>query len=276
MIDPRVRQLVRDNRKTRLHVLFVLWASTTPLLAKEIAYEIGCSADAVEDSVGPMEADGYISRIGAGRHPRWWVTDKARQLALPGLLLKNEGEKITLTSGSSSSSSKLEATHCVTSDQPLQLQSEGEKITLTSDDKRLIALFEEYGCPRQRAAAAVAVAIERGDSPNYIECQFQSWRLYVESPLGDGIKLPPAAFAAKKIEMGEFCAEFDHRRNTRDERRWNRWDNDNRQTLLRIDVLWEQIWREQDEEQPLSQGRRTTQDSWEQIVVERKSKKEVH
>ena len=48
MIDQRVRTLLRDNRKIRLHVLMVLWASPVPLSAKEISDELDCDPDTVE------------------------------------------------------------------------------------------------------------------------------------------------------------------------------------------------------------------------------------
>jgi hypothetical protein len=85
MIDPRVQTLVRENRNMRLHVLFVLWASPGPLSAIEVARVINCSRDAVDEALPALEFDGYAARFPAGRHACWWVTDKARQLSLPGL-----------------------------------------------------------------------------------------------------------------------------------------------------------------------------------------------
>lgn len=78
----------------RLHVLFVLWASTGPLVAKEIAQEINCCPDAVDQALPQLEFDGYVSRLPGGRHPRWWLTDKARQLSLPGLYVGGEVENL--------------------------------------------------------------------------------------------------------------------------------------------------------------------------------------
>ena len=96
MIDPRVQTLVRECRNMQLHVLWVWWASPEPLLAKEIAQEINCSSDAVQQALPQLEFNGYVSRLPGGRHPRWWLTDKGRPLSLPGMFGKSEGEKITL------------------------------------------------------------------------------------------------------------------------------------------------------------------------------------
>ena len=77
MIDQRVRQLLRDNHKIRLHVLMVLWASVTPLSAKAISDELDCDPDTVEAALPRMFAEGYISRWPDGRHNKWWLGDKA-------------------------------------------------------------------------------------------------------------------------------------------------------------------------------------------------------
>ena len=98
-VDPRVKKLVRDNRGLRLHVFVVLLFSPAPLMAKEIASDIGCSADRVEDLLRPMAEDGYTSAVGAGRHPRWTLTDRARQLPLPQLLALDNGVATAIDAG---------------------------------------------------------------------------------------------------------------------------------------------------------------------------------
>lgn len=98
-IDFRVRQLIRDNRGTRLHILMVLWAAARPMVPIDIAGEIGCNPDTVQDALRNMLTDGYVAAFGSpGRKCRWWVTGKAQQLPLNGLLLVTKGEKFPLDS----------------------------------------------------------------------------------------------------------------------------------------------------------------------------------
>lgn len=102
-MDIRIKQLVRDNRGVRLAVWLVLAGSAGPLLAVDIAGEIGCHRDSVSDALRAMERDGYTAALGSGRHPRWTLTDKARQLPLPGLELPGgsdyvDAEKFLVTS----------------------------------------------------------------------------------------------------------------------------------------------------------------------------------
>jgi DNA-binding IscR family transcriptional regulator len=159
MIDSRVQTLVRECRNMQLHVLFVLWASTGPMSAKELAQEVNCSPDAVQQALPNLEFNGYVAQFPGGRHPRWWLTDKARQLSLPGLFGKSEGEKITLegekitlegekitlsppttTTAILPSLSSANAVVAVA-------ESEGEKITLTPPaiDAKLAAAFKAAG-----------------------------------------------------------------------------------------------------------------------------------
>ena len=97
MIDPRVQTLVRECRNMQLHVLLVLWASPRPLLAKELAQVINCSTDSIRDALPNLEFNGYVAQFPGGRHPRWWLTDKGRQLVLPGLMLIDDTGKTPLT-----------------------------------------------------------------------------------------------------------------------------------------------------------------------------------
>ena len=62
-MDYRLKQLVRDNRGLRLHVWLVLAGSAGPLLAVDIAGEIGCHRDSVIDALRAMERDGYTAAL---------------------------------------------------------------------------------------------------------------------------------------------------------------------------------------------------------------------
>jgi hypothetical protein len=91
MGDSRVKRLLHDNRGLRLHIWVALFYAIRPLSARDIANDVGCSADRVEDLLDPMAQDGYTASIGSGRHPLWTLTDKARQLPLPSLAALGNG-----------------------------------------------------------------------------------------------------------------------------------------------------------------------------------------
>ena len=156
MIDQRVRQLLRDNHKIRLHVLMVLWASVTPLSAKAISDELDCNPDIVENALPRMFAEGYISRWPDGRHNKWWLGDKAGQLTLPGLQLFSEGSKQPLSLEPEGSKQPLRNSEG--SKQPLSLEPEGSKQPLSPSeistflgqvtDQGLMCLFVLWANPQ--------------------------------------------------------------------------------------------------------------------------------
>jgi hypothetical protein len=143
MVDPRVRTLVRDNKNMRLHVLLILWGSPEPLSAKDISDELDCHADTVEALLPRMLKDQYVSKWESGRHPKWWLGDRAGQLLLPGLRLVSEGEKLPLSG--KSEGEKL----------PLSGKSEGEKLPLSVT--RSIDLYRSIDQGRLSRLQAAAV-----------------------------------------------------------------------------------------------------------------------
>ncbi len=82
VIDPILQRTLRDNRGQRLHVLVVLLAATRPLMLNEISETLNTSVRNLTDLMPRLAGDGYVYEI----NHRWSATDKARQLALPGLL----------------------------------------------------------------------------------------------------------------------------------------------------------------------------------------------
>jgi DNA-binding MarR family transcriptional regulator len=176
-IDPRVKQLVRENKNTRLHVLIVLWAMEAPSTAADIATEINCSSDTVQAMLPRMESDGYVSRIGAGRHPRWTLTDKARQLHFPNLL-QSEGEKITLSPSSSSDLSVLDSNLIKSDSEEEETEAEkrlkehiANRYNLTGD-KRADFLADAWATPERFIAWMYIIAQgkrDRGQKIRYPE-----------------------------------------------------------------------------------------------------------
>jgi len=161
-MDYRLKQLVRDNRGLRLHVWLVLAGSVGPLLAVDIAGEIGCHRDSVIDALRAMERDGYTAALGPGRHPRWTLTDKARQLPLPGLDYV-EAEKFRLTSPVVA----VDLDPAGESDQQHQQPSEAEKIRVRAQRPDLDEVLEELTRAgileptRSKLAADLWVTVER-------------------------------------------------------------------------------------------------------------------
>jgi len=82
VIDPILQRTLRDNRGQRLHVLVVLLAASRPLMLNEISETLNTSVRNLTDLMPRLAGDGYVYEI----NHRWSATDKARQLALPGLL----------------------------------------------------------------------------------------------------------------------------------------------------------------------------------------------
>ena len=82
VIDPILQRTLRDNRGQRLHVLIVLLAASRPLMLNEISETLNTSVRNLTDLMPRLAGDGYVYEI----NRRWVATDKARQLALPGLL----------------------------------------------------------------------------------------------------------------------------------------------------------------------------------------------
>lgn len=82
VIDPILQRTLRDNRGQRLHVLIVLLAASRPLMLNEISETLNISGRNLTDLIHRLAGDGYVYEI----NHRWSATDKARQLALPGLL----------------------------------------------------------------------------------------------------------------------------------------------------------------------------------------------
>ncbi len=214
-LDPRVRALVRDNKNTRLHILFVLWGLPGPTSAAEVAAEINCSADTVEDLLPRMEADGYVGRIGPGRHPRWCLTDKAAQLPLPGLVIF-EGEKLTLNSSSSSSGSLY-----IEREENKQLllqqtQAEGKKTPLTppptpehafpTEWLPVFKALRETGASNAIAERAT-IAVSKSEEyffqwPITVELAIAEWVCYAVGDHGKTLKAP-GIFIATQIEQSQ-------------------------------------------------------------------------
>jgi len=232
-MDYRIKQLVRDNRGLRLHVWLVLAGSVGPLLAVDIAGEIGCHRDSVSDALRAMESDGYTAALGPGRHPRWVLTDKARQLSLPGLEDYVEAEKFRL-SGSSSSSLIEETAELVR--EPL-LPPDLTRKNSASDLERLAdVLYNEVGgVTRARARQVVGVALNRGDSARWVELQILAWWVYAESPRGRTINAV-GRFVAAKIE-GDETAPMTPVEPARGGTDWSAWRSRFAGVLRRIEAL---------------------------------------
>jgi hypothetical protein len=98
------------------------------------------------------------------------------------------------------------------------------------------------GCPRKRAFAAIAAAIEDGgSSPHYVELELLRWSTYCDSPLADSIQ-NAGVFIASKLENDERCPVFRHRADEYGSKRgeaWSRWLVANDDILSEIDRMEE-------------------------------------
>ena len=180
-LDPRVKTLVRDNAGLRLHILFILWAAPAPAAVQDIADTINCSRKSVGDLLPRMEQDGYVARFGAGRHPRWSLTDKAQQLELPGLSFSSvsNGRNFPITSSSSSdliSSSGLK-TDQISEEEESREESSPQERNAIADDYRLTGDYRTIVLT----------------DPWITRRRFECWFNYAQ----DGKKRSPAAYAVQ-------------------------------------------------------------------------------
>ena len=185
------------------------------------------------------------------RFEGWCLTANGYQMRLPffsALFAESspralsEGEKIAFDASSSSSfiDSSVLNSELKTTTTP---EREGEKIALDPLPEGLAGFLASdflLGCPQTMAEKAVRAALENQWTPRQIECELTQWILYVESPLGRGIDLPPARFACAKVQKGEQCHEFFHHENPDDARSgklWIRWRNRNDKRIRRAEEL---------------------------------------
>jgi DNA-binding MarR family transcriptional regulator len=131
MIDQTVKRVLRDCPNKRLHVLFCLFAFTPAPTATDIAAEIPMDLGTTNKHLHGLERDGYAAHSGQ----RWFLTDKGRQLPLPGLSLprqpmelteQSEGNTLTLASTTTTLLN-------LNTDTPIEgeaEQSEGKTLTL--------------------------------------------------------------------------------------------------------------------------------------------------
>jgi DNA-binding Lrp family transcriptional regulator len=182
-LDPKVKTLVRDNAGLRLAVLVILWAAAAPATVQDIADVINCSRKSIGEVLPRMEQDGYTARLGAGRHPRWTLTDKAQQLELPGLSSYvnssvSNGRNFLLASSSSDLDLSLSSLDQIESEEEEEQQRE------ESSPQERAALADDYRLTGDYRTTVLADAwITRR--------RFEAWYTHAEA----NSKRNPAAYA---------------------------------------------------------------------------------
>ena len=83
-----------------LMCLFVLWANPQPVTIGDIETITGVCRHTTSEALDRLKLHGYAAEVGGGRWPRWTLTDRGRQLSLPGLnapgLAESDGQKMTI------------------------------------------------------------------------------------------------------------------------------------------------------------------------------------
>jgi hypothetical protein len=195
-IDPLVIDIVRNCRNAKLHVLVLLWGATTPVTALDIANAGLMNRDTAGDHLKKLEDDGYATHQGQ----RWFLTNKGRQLPLPGLTLDQNSENFRTFSSSSS----YPTTNIIPPalQKPLQLPGETRKNSALSPEYELLVPFflEKIG-PSKNIASWINQAAESDDSPSKIASLIAQWAVYLSTDKAKGIT-NPGAFVGKQIVAG--------------------------------------------------------------------------
>ena len=85
MRDEEISTFLGQVTDKGLMCLFVLWAKPRPAMVNEIATITGLHRNQISDALNRLKLHGYAAEVGGGRWPHWTLTDRGRQLALPGL-----------------------------------------------------------------------------------------------------------------------------------------------------------------------------------------------
>jgi hypothetical protein len=230
--------------------LFALWSVDHPVAESEIAFCLSKDRHTTAGALARLEIHGLASRSGAAKHYRWWLTDRGRQLDLPGLSMVKftiDGKKTTIEASHSICSSGSLADRATTllndGDQTTTTTAlDGKKITIDADTRELIDYLAGFGLDRGRVEAAVLQAVGLyHQSTDRIEKRFLYAVLYAESPLGDSIR-SSYHYALSRIEKNLQAPVFLHRVNVRHVNpeiglAWRRWQESNEAELKRIDEL---------------------------------------
>lgn len=252
--DPVAVQLLIALKGAPLSCLAALRiAHPRPLGRRELSAMTGWAKDKITAAMTLLvEVYAFAARI--GRYESWCLTTKGVQLRLPlfseisdpsNLRALPEDENIALPS--SSSSSLLHGDFSFSLETPTTPPIvEGEKIVLEPLPEQLSDLFDGIllGCPQTFAESAMRAALKEWKIAQ-VECELTLWVLYVESPLGRTIDLPPARFAAAKIKKLEKAPDFFHRSNRNDSRygtAWDRWETENRDRIKRAKTLLKEVY----------------------------------
>ncbi len=136
MNEPEIATFLRQVTPLGLSILFVLWAMPRPLYETEIARLIGRERHTLASLIPSLEMFGFVAGVGARPRQRWTLTERARQLLLPGLMV----EKLPLAPSSSSDQIRDQ------SDQSDQIEEEEEM-------EQKIYLCREYNLTGPKAEA---------------------------------------------------------------------------------------------------------------------------
>jgi len=227
-------QLLRALKGAPLSCLHALHIAHPRALGRaDLMLYTGWKKDVISQAMDLL-VNVYFFAARVARYESWCLTETGRQLYLPGLAANQiqaarapiESDLIVLPS-SSSSSIYIESTSLVVQETTTTTTNEGDLIALPEN---LTALFDNVllGCPRAMGENAMRAALADDWTPEQIECELLQWVLYVESPLGRSINMPPARFAAAKIKKFEKCPDFFHRANLTDKQTGNAWEKWNR------------------------------------------------
>lgn len=207
--------------------------------------------------------DAYHLAARIGRFESWCLTDSGRQLKLPLFQALDEGDtpRAPIENGfsafdSSSRSSLLKNNNSILLSTPTTTPGieNGFSVFDSTPAKppeplpeNLAELFDGLllGCAHDIAETAMRAALAGEWSAKQIECELTLWVLYVESPLGRGIDLPPARFAAAKIKKLEKSPDFFHRINRNDKHQgtaWNHWEESNRDRIRHAKKLLTEVY----------------------------------
>ena len=85
MRDEEISTFLGQVTNHGLMCLFVLWAKPRPAMVNEIATITGLQRNQISGALNRLKLHGYAAEVGGGRWPHWTLTDRGRQLVLPGL-----------------------------------------------------------------------------------------------------------------------------------------------------------------------------------------------
>jgi hypothetical protein len=195
-MNAAVKQVLRDCPNLRLHVLFALFGFRAPVTASDVAQVIPMDRKVAASHLAGLEADGYVARVSG----RWLLTDKGKQISLPGtgLIAPPEGGGFPPTVGSSSS--LLINSSINNHELPLPENESGVKTPTFPELPDLVELAAvRIGAGRERARVKLNAALEAGAGPEWIELQLALWGWYGLTPKSEGIKFGLAAVALARI-----------------------------------------------------------------------------